>query len=130
MLDVLFFLTLTATTAIYTYGITLSLHDALPMLALRYLAVSFAVYVLPPLVAHAGLLSVDAETAVAMLVVAYRLGGAIHCERVARRRAGEIPAAWGSEAHTSELQLLMRYSYDVFCLNNTILTNYALHMQQ
>src|SRR3546814_10289514 len=64
------------------------------VMALRYLAVSFAVYVLPPLVAHAGLLPVDAETAVVMLVVAYRLGGAIHCERVARRRAGEIPAAW------------------------------------
>src|SRR3546814_17172266 len=63
-------------------------------MALRYLAVSFAVYVLPPLVAHAGLLPVDAETAVVMLVVAYRLGGAIHCERVARRRAGEIPAEW------------------------------------
>src|SRR3546814_16790324 len=38
--------------------------------------------------------SSDLETAVVMLVVAYRLGGAIHCERVARRRAGEIPAAW------------------------------------
>src|SRR3546814_2452234 len=87
------------------------------VMALRYLAVSFAVYVLPPLVAHAGLLPVDAETAVVMLVVAYRLGGAIHCERVARRRAGEIPAAWfarwylvaflRSEEHTSELQSLM-----------------------
>src|SRR3546814_7227785 len=64
------------------------------VMALRYLAVSFAVYVLPPLVAHAGLLPVDAETAVVMLVVACRLGGAIHCERVARRRAGEIQDEW------------------------------------
>src|SRR3546814_17356379 len=39
------------------------------VMALRYLAVSFAVYVLPPLVAHAGLLPVDAETGVVMLVV-------------------------------------------------------------
>jgi len=62
--------------------------------ALAYFALVVGVYGVPPLAAHLGLLPVDAETAILVLVVAYRIGGAVHCERVARRRAGAIPAAW------------------------------------
>jgi signal peptidase I len=62
--------------------------------ALAYFALVVGVYGLPPLAAHLGLLPLDAETAILVLVIAYRIGGAVHCERVARRRAGAIPAAW------------------------------------
>src|SRR3546814_5410664 len=33
--------------------------------------------------------------------------------------AANVTKAWRSEEHTSELQSLMRSSYDVFCLKNT-----------
>src|SRR3546814_9530679 len=35
------------------------------------------------------------------------------------RASGAVGNAWGSEEHTSELQSLMRNSYDVFCLKKT-----------
>src|SRR3546814_2932167 len=41
------------------------------------------------------------------------------CWRAVRRRQGKIEQLRiGSEEHTSELQSLMRTSYDVFCLKN------------
>src|SRR3546814_12227273 len=76
----------TATTEIYTYGHTLSLHDALP--------------ICPWLVPCPRLLSfVDFGTKVNV--------------RPIPDGPGHLPR---SEEHTSELQSLMRISYAVFCL--------------
>src|SRR3546814_20142366 len=81
----------TATTEIYSYGHTLSLHDALPICA----------QVLDQAVA---------EGAVELQPVAVRPQAAV-AQQVARVLMGER-----SEEHTSELQSLMRISYAVFCL--------------
>src|SRR3546814_11162599 len=82
----------TPTTEIYTYGHTLSLHDALPICRQR---------------APAG---AGGAAAGARHLAAIPQQG-----RFARasRRAGRVAR---SEEHTSELQSLMRISYAVFCL--------------
>src|SRR3546814_8301966 len=88
----------TATTEIYTYGHTLSLHDALPILI--------------------GL-AVDAGEEHAH-GRAHRLpdgGGRAHDDGGAQPEPAQQPAR--SEEHTSELQSLMRISYAVFCLKKT-----------
>src|SRR3546814_6302146 len=95
----------TATTEIYTYRHTLSLHDALPILraaAIRSARRSAGVSSLsgPPL-------SVTHSTP------RYRSIGPIRRARLARRTARQPR----SEEHTSELQSLMRISYAVLCLN-------------
>ncbi len=64
--------------------------------ALGYFALGLAVYGLPPVLAHLGFLPIKAETVVLVLWIAYRLGGAVHCERIARRLNGTVPAAWFS----------------------------------
>lgn len=62
--------------------------------ASAYVAVWMAVYGLPLSLAHLGLLPFEAETAILLLVIIYRVGGAIHCERAARSIAGAVPSAW------------------------------------
>src|SRR3546814_10928637 len=84
----------TATTEIYTYGHTLSLHDALPIYQFESLNEDVAF-----------------DTTAA--------DGAF--EKFRRRGSPEgIPPAERSEEHTSELQSLMRISYAVFCLKKKI----------
>src|SRR3546814_16291940 len=82
-----FFFNDTATTEIYTYCHTLSLHDALPILLV--------------MASWGGLLGVLMAPALfAVLLLAYR----------------RLYVQQRSEEHTSELQSLMRISYAVFCL--------------
>src|SRR3546814_17817761 len=93
-----FFFNDTATTEIYTYGHTLSLHDALPIsksAALRTRETSRRRQRKSP--KHSRL--VRCRTASGMW-------------SMAEERAGMDR----SEEHTSELQSLMRISYAVFCL--------------
>src|SRR3546814_10433427 len=84
----------TATTEIYTYGHTLSLHEALPISAANASAsISRASSTLP----------------------------CATCSRPIRIRTGTASGltrgrSTRSEEHTSELQSLMRISYAVFCL--------------
>src|SRR3546814_4916165 len=100
----------TATTEIYTYGHTLSLHDALPIfdheIGERVLAVlAHATEVEPSVLRR------DAARAAHELT-----GGTLGlnaCHGCASRNAEPISR---SEEHTSELQSLMRISYAVFCL--------------
>src|SRR3546814_16047309 len=91
----LFLFNYTATTEIYTYLHTLSLHDALPISsASRTLSVYWAC---------AGLADISAAASIRdslKRMLPYCL------ERKMAR----------SEEHTSELQSLMRISYAVFCL--------------
>src|SRR3546814_14338619 len=77
----------TATTAIYTYLHTLSLHDALPIFARGHIL--RARHLRAAILGRASL-------------------------QVTARRYG--PGVARSEEHTSELQSLMRISYAVFCL--------------
>src|SRR3546814_2469992 len=103
----LFFLNDTATTEIYTYGHTLSLHDALPIFSGRRLSGS----------------SPAKRLRITSLRTTRAPGG--RPIRPPRRRARLLlpvpdspPTATSlrSEEHTSELQSLMRISYAVFCL--------------
>src|SRR3546814_13287577 len=95
--EFLFLFTDTATTEIYTYGHTLFLHDALPILSDRRLAGTQA----PGFALVGRRASRNAGANV--------LGGEIKGEASAAGRGR-------SEEHTSELQSLMRISYAVFCL--------------
>jgi signal peptidase I len=61
---------------------------------LAYAGVWVAVYGVPLCLAHFGLLPFEAETAILGLVIAYRLGGALHCGGAARDLGGAVPAAW------------------------------------
>src|SRR3546814_10023271 len=99
----LFFFNDTATTEIYTYGHTLSLHDALPIsrfacIAGRRISLSTRTTLCP---------SRDSTIASAMLVVDLPSASTVLVTMNDRGR---------SEEHTSELQSLMRISYAVFCL--------------
>src|SRR3546814_1404817 len=103
---VCFFYNDTATTDIYTYGITLSLHDALPIYARDRIA-------------RGRCPGRDFDQ---QRVVVRR----DDCAAVSRA-AVETNAETGrtairerSEEHTSELQSLMRISYTVFCLKYKI----------
>src|SRR3546814_3320798 len=108
-----FFFNHTATTEIYTYLHTLSLHYALPIGRTRRLA--------PPC----------APTSPCGCRRWWRTGSRIRAVRWPGRPAADGPAPppstdrnpatthRRSEEHTSELQSLMRISYAVFCLNNT-----------
>src|SRR3546814_2811207 len=104
----LFFFNDTATTEIYTYGHTLSLHDALPICT--------------DCIAHLrarGAARIEANAAAAERWVEQVNAAA---EATLLPQAGHswylganIPGK-RSEEHTSELQSLMRNSYAVFCL--------------
>src|SRR3546814_8143518 len=84
----------TATTEIYTYLHTLSLHDALPILGKKDVAVPDV---------HAMHSTPNSASA----SMRRRYTATTGCPRSIARR---------SEEHTSELQSLMRISYAVFCL--------------
>src|SRR3546814_13001635 len=88
--DDVFFFNDTATTEIYTYLHTLSLHDALPICAVAAILVVIA---LQPSRPGRDWLTCFADELNRALVAACR-----------------------SEEHTSELQSIMRISYAVFCL--------------
>src|SRR3546814_8019329 len=118
MLHDFFFFNDTATTEIYTYLPTLSLHDALPSLSAQMggrcdgrdrAQAGAARYV-----DGAGLRRRASGTGSFRQLAQHRLR---------TRRAGR------SEEHTSELQSLMRISYAVFCLkkkNYTLMTTHHL----
>src|SRR3546814_1244084 len=98
-----------ATTEIYTYGHTLSLHDALPI---------------SPVVDDdlANRLDLhEADDAVVLVIVT--IGDPVTTSTanllgpiVVNRHTNQAAQAVRSEEHTSELQPLMRISYAVFCL--------------
>src|SRR3546814_12601789 len=99
-----FFFNDTATTEIYTYGHTLSLHDALPICSTT---------------------TTSTRELRGVSVSAWTVGSTATYSSIPwRRRASgtRSPRRSGSgswrrsEEHTSELQSLMRISYAVFCL--------------
>src|SRR3546814_6668679 len=110
-----FFFNVTATTELYTFCHTLSLHDALP------------IYIGGQIMASGGKLAnavrgshqhhvaaIDARTGIDAPEAGRRAGGGIPDEtRCGINREIERDR---SEEHTSELQSLMRNSYAVFCL--------------
>src|SRR3546814_4671127 len=115
-----FFFNDTATTEIYTYGHTLSLHDALPICAGRRARrragrVRRYGWTWPP-AGGAGPACRDPRCAVRAPRPRRRAGSAVP----ARSRR---PACARSEEHTSELQSLMRISYAVFCLKKKNIEN-------
>src|SRR3546814_2132953 len=107
-----FFLNETATTAIYTYCHTLSLHDALP--------ISRA----DPTLLHRSAVRPDgSEPTYGRGLSRYVPAAVAVRERSTRQAAGQAR----SEEHTSELQSLMRISYAVFCLKKKIFTPPTTH---
>src|SRR3546814_8596299 len=107
----------TATTEIYTYGHTLSLHDALPIWVGCAGADGIAVRPTPAGEhADAGLaLVIDHVVCVAAGIFCAAIG--VDQARQPQPRAEIDQHVLRSEEHTSELQSLMRNSYAVFCLN-------------
>src|SRR3546814_1597625 len=118
-----FFFNNPATTEIYTYGHTLALHDALPILGEHRRSPGIGGEIAADAAralrtererkqsadALRGLLHVGKHgTAVRHQHVRYRVDVADAVHALQRQR---------SEEHTSELQSLMRISYAVFCLN-------------
>src|SRR3546814_9610261 len=124
----------TATTEIYTYGHTLSLHDALPSSSAAASRLDLDVAALNRLMGGEGktaggilqysfpraerLMDGDMETPPTMGTAT-----AINFQPTGDGRAaitGDfVLVANRSEEHTSELQSLMRISYAVFCLKKT-----------
>src|SRR3546814_2122022 len=100
-----FFFNDTATTEIYTYGHTLSLHDALPILHLVAEGLGDGIVLGHASIRCPALLEGD-HVGVELLA---------GLDDVEGREPLAAPAA-RSEEHTSELQSLMRISYAVFCL--------------
>src|SRR3546814_11463257 len=94
-----FFLNDTATTEIYTFFHTLSLHDALPICPACPAGQGCSASVAPvrPLRGPEGVFGKKTE-------------------KDRRETASGNPEKERSEEHTSELQSLMRISYAVFCL--------------
>src|SRR3546814_5391488 len=92
----------TATTEIYTYSHTLSLHDALPIYRRRAVRPVRRHQLLVPEGLRLQARQVLGHAVV--LVLGRRLLRCLHA------------AVCRSEEHTSELQSLMRISYAVFCL--------------
>src|SRR3546814_19289879 len=91
----------TATTEIYTYAHTLSLHDALPILLEESLGIGNS-------------LGHRRGNIFLLIVSAVDLAAIEDHEAASKEAAATIGVR--SEEHTSELQSLMRISYAVFCL--------------
>src|SRR3546814_1072428 len=109
----IFFFHDTATTEIYTYAHTLSLHDALPISPGSPVE-SFTLEISP-----APPSGVTQKTATGNSLVWDGLeNGTAYQVRVQAHNRAPEPSSWSgrSEEHTSELQSLMRISYAVFCL--------------
>src|SRR3546814_4440530 len=107
-----FFFNDTATTEIYTYRHTLSLHDALPISGMLDRAEQAFESIQ------------DTQFAVPAMRALIRIYESEHdwpraIEAVKRLRA-LVDEPVRSEEHTSELQSLMRISYAVFCLKKKI----------
>src|SRR3546814_20924528 len=99
-----FFFNDTATTEIYTYLHTLSLHDALPI------SFSCVLWVL--------LIEIGRRTcgpSILCVTVVFSLFP-VYAHLMPEVISGVNQTIWRSEEHTSELQSLMRISYAVFCL--------------
>src|SRR3546814_10198399 len=119
---VIFFFNDTATTDIYTYCHTLSLHDALPIFSSR--PVGSPIRVVPPPISTTGLCPVCCKRR--SIIIWTRLptcsDGAVASKPIYpgttcfAANASSPSASVRSEEHTSELQSLMRISYAVFCL--------------
>src|SRR3546814_4598234 len=125
-----FFFNDSATTALYPYGHTLSLHDALPILSCRRSS-STSIAGWPGALASSGSDGADrtaqrvwavlgagrAET-LSSRTVTPDVSAASASRLLAVRSScrGLRHSSTRSEEHTSELQSLMRISYAVFCL--------------
>src|SRR3546814_10322635 len=107
----------TATTEIYTYVHTLSLHDALPILAPGWMATES---IARPFASIALSQARRAGARAAPIVIDTVSGPAAvlpSSVKPASAALDQLIASSGrSEEHTSELQSLMRISYAVFCL--------------
>src|SRR3546814_19302408 len=111
---VVFFFNDTATTEIYTYGHTLSLHDALPI-SMRTGR--------PPQAGAAGPLRYLARP-IAFSTLALSVSD---CSMNLAKSGPALQASPRSEEHTSELQSLMRTSYAGFCLKKKKTTINTCH---
>src|SRR3546814_7874940 len=100
---VFFFVKYTATTEIYTYGHTLSLHDARPILFVRGRI-------------HGCLCNCKRRARCTGLGDSPRRPLGETGKACIERRPVSQETCRRSEEHTSELQSLMRISYAVFCL--------------
>src|SRR3546814_6843523 len=100
---IIFFFNDTATTEIYTYLHTLSLHDALPISARSSTPTRPRRSCTRP---HARWNMIPSDS----------MRPKRACSNCARWRANMASSPTRSEEHTSELQSLMRISYAVFCL--------------
>src|SRR3546814_5042579 len=111
-----------ATTEIYTYRNTLSLHDALPIWGARMTA-EIANGVAAPAAAPAAkagrVVGIDVARGLLMAYVVIIIHGAFWLRLIPQVQAR-------SEEHTSELQSLMRISYAVLCLKKKNRNNNSL----
>src|SRR3546814_1087368 len=105
------FFTDTATTEIYTYGHTLSLHDALPILARLRKRAKGAKPLCP--VSENDRLRTSSISAQGLQ---WLTTNNLPNDWSRNASATALWRAYRSEEHTSELQSLMRISYAVFCL--------------
>src|SRR3546814_10862030 len=111
---VFFFVKYTATTEIYTYGHTLSLHDARPILFVRGRI-------------HGCLCNCKRRARCTGLGDSPRRPlGETGKACIERRPVSQETCRRRSEEHTSELQSLMRISYAVFCLKKKKQETYTI----
>src|SRR3546814_4814175 len=119
-----FFLKYTATAKIYTYGHTLSLHDALPILFGEYPiminSVSSPYSSILRATASASGSATGASFSQSLAAATPTSGVTVSVSDAAK--------ALRSEEHTSELPSLMRISFAVFCLNKTISHHSPIHL--
>src|SRR3546814_2368635 len=116
-----FFFIAPATTELYPYFTTLSLHDALPTsFAATPKALSASVTLV--IVSLLRRVASSADAAIVLTPAVKRASSGRVSERPVADTDSKVsscstPRGSGrSEEHTSELQSLMRISYDVFCL--------------
>src|SRR3546814_10342216 len=111
-----------ATTEIYTYVHTLSLHDALPISA-----------IVPSLWVQTGIAACAFSCAFRPEDLSKAVAGAAARTAAATNAAMEMEMDWRTVSQIgraqSELQSLMRISYAVFCLKNKTQNKHNLSMQ-
>src|SRR3546814_2197978 len=106
----------TATTESYTYGLTLSQHDALPISAPIWAPMKRSKRVVPIPV-----MTASTSTLMPEETMWPRTRSAMKAVRPKKAKGmstkpASVTSLNRSEEHTSELQSLMRISYAVFCL--------------